>query len=460
MHSYRIGDQNATHEIHNERNEVDLKKRSSFMCWSTIALLYIAVLATSCASVKGRESHMTPAQVPISTTAPHSPTVTIVMPTVTKPEQSRIDTEITPKPTTTEELPPTPNPKMLEFYSSHVLAYATPQRIVIINLQGEVVNEIELDKYNISPFRLDWNEIRCQLIAWVTTGEEIKLIGMDLNDNVMDVIHTIEREKNETAPELSPGANYVSVVIWSGEMFRDSAEYQDIAVYPVNEPNPILLSKHGGVWKYGGEWSPAGERIAYTDYDDNGILQLYVSSNENLSHQTQLTHFEDTDLKPGPVSWSPDNDKIALVTYHEDGDLDFWILDLNGHKPVQIALPDSIYGIYDRIYWSSGVDTVVIEAESLDERAGLYWINIDQAKISHVLDEYKAVSKNSLIDSINLLFPISTDASVVGFVDGGVNLYKYNTQNGIIEHYFDIPADAFLQDIIPMSLDDQSECHY
>jgi Tol biopolymer transport system component len=112
--------------------------------------------------------------------------------------------------------------------------------------------------------------------------------------------------------------------------------YDDVGnihtVNPDGTGHAQLTSTTGSHW--GPEWSPDGQRIAFTSDRDGLGYQIYVM-NADGSGQTRLTDPPGASASP---AWSPDGQN--LVFGKSDGDL--WIMDADGSDQTRVAsLPSS-----------------------------------------------------------------------------------------------------------------------
>ncbi len=97
------------------------------------------------------------------------------------------------------------------------------------------------------------------------------------------------------------------------------SNYEIQNIYTISKDfnkGPYPLTKNGGGWL--ASWAPTGERIAFSDYDENEIVQIFVSSVQG-NDKTQVTDFNQqipfetygTDILQ--IDWSPDGKNIAIT---------------------------------------------------------------------------------------------------------------------------------------------------
>jgi dipeptidyl aminopeptidase/acylaminoacyl peptidase len=88
-------------------------------------------------------------------------------------------------------------------------------------------------------------------------------------------------------------------------------EYENLETMSVDgTKGPFTISQNGGAWR--AAWSPDSARIAYSDYDDKGIYQLFIIDRDGTNRK-RISSFSDPIGEIFKIIWSPNGDKIALV---------------------------------------------------------------------------------------------------------------------------------------------------
>jgi Tol biopolymer transport system component len=166
----------------------------------------------------------------------------------------------------------------------------------------------------------------------------------------------------------------------------------------VNVDNPTtfitLTTRYGGL-DYA--WSPDGRRVAYSDYDANGIRQLYVSD-LGQSEPIQLTRLIErgTEDEPpgnyiGKIAWSPDGNSIALHQRFIDAqgviNGSVWIVSAAGDRQVETAfanLPSVPW-----LAWSEDNSTIAFysqqDGSTVVGNDVIYWVNAKNGKVQQML---------------------------------------------------------------------------
>ena len=81
---------------------------------------------------------------------------------------------------------------------------------------------------------------------------------------------------------------------------------------------PYKISDYGGAWS--GAWSPSGNLLAYSDFDQSHVHQVYIST-VNGDKKWQVTKFTEKNNFDDPLSgisdfrWSPDEMRLAVNFY-------------------------------------------------------------------------------------------------------------------------------------------------
>lgn len=278
----------------------------------------------------------------------------------------------------------------------------------------------------------------CDLIALVYTDMGHKLIQIDSEGNIQKEIFQLEFEdvngNHRYLPTISPSEDYVTYVVFSGELYYDTAQYQDIEVVSLDQPDkPIRITSHGGAWNHGGAWSPDGALIAYSDYDDQGILQVYITA-INTWNQVQITEFTNSEIKPGPISWSPRGDRLVVMLEDKNYNREVWIVSVPQSNAQKLDLPEGVVTIADLIYWSNVGSIMLLSVGDYAESGleGLYWFDIEHNQLIHVITITRAEEVNSHIGLFYAPIPVTTNLSKVIFNGNPYEWFLYDATSGVL----------------------------
>ena len=205
-----------------------------------------------------------------------------------------------------------------EYYESIIITDQNNDLFFLFQPGGTVHKIFTFDPRTYDPWMAESITADCSFVEMVRITHDPDwqhaLVQIDRNGMVVAELFSIQMHMSDMVrfkPVLSPTGQYVSYSVYSGELYYDSAQYQDVEIVTLEHPdNPIRLTAHGGAWSGGGAWSPDGSLIAYTDYDEQGVLQVFTTRLEDLTQQL-LTDFRTPGFLAGGLSWSPDGDRIA-----------------------------------------------------------------------------------------------------------------------------------------------------
>lgn len=268
----------------------------------------------------------------------------------------------------------------------------------------------------------------------VTTGQDIRLFDLDLANGTEQEVFIGGEDANgnwRTYPLLSPDRKWVAYIVWSGELKPSGdTEFQDVEVIAVNErTRPFRLTKRGGA---GGRiWSPDSQYLAYSDYDEAGNSQLYLSRPDG-SDRHQLTHFTTSEFIVDGIDWSPDGQRLSFDVVDLDDNLqETWVIHSDGSDLRMLTLDDGKPVPGSGLLWSTDSRTLVVHAWGYESADGLYWFSLDTGKVDHVFHDVKAPSKH-------IAFPfLISDVQTIGFLGGDYDFYSYNLADDTYKLWLD-----------------------
>ena len=113
-------------------------------------------------------------------------------------------------------------------------------------------------------------------------------------------------------------------------------------------------------------WSPDGTRLAISQHDGRGTLQLIDADGGNR-------HSIIDDLTSGyPVAWSPDGSRIAFAGYHYPGggEPGLYIVDADGTSLTLLVPGTGAWGI-GRLSWSPDGSTIAFVAGTVEDQSNV-----------------------------------------------------------------------------------------
>jgi Tol biopolymer transport system component len=379
---------------------------------------------------------------PTSTSTPAARTVSPDFMETLEPIQATVDIISTPT-NDSNAITPSPMPmidawdNISEFYPLIAITYQFPSRFLLFSPDGSFLKEIDLETQAYYPLEIQQIRDDCKIIALVNSDDGHKLILVNPNSKSSQEIFQLPNDQPDIAkysPILSPIGKYVTYVVLSGELYYDSGQYQDVEIVEMSgKGHPIRLTTRGGAGA-GGVWSPDGNSLAYTDFDEQGNLQVYITDIANLTKR-QLTQFQNIGSLPKSLAWSPKGDQLVAIIQNQQGNADAWMISTLQKPPYKLALPDHVAAIYPPFWREDGKQLLVnIGDDSESGLTGFYWLDVEKNQLMHVFTEKNASSINPKADSFAHTFPLTTDFSIVGYYNSRYEWYSYNAKNNQIEH--------------------------
>jgi hypothetical protein len=419
-----------------------------------VFLIFVMIAISACSPIPAKKPDSSPSSViPIMTTAISSQNITPpgtetpFVALLATPSSSATKDTI---PTVRSTLSPTTSPSIepTTVWGDPAGLYATitisaDQSIVVYRLHdqsfttfsiqpGKVVSVLEVQRI------ID----ACHLLTSVKIQQDGLRFSLEIYNQygalIQDVFHLDNKDPDtfvKFLPVWSLSKRYISYVVYSGQQFYDFAQYQDVEVVQANQQEKaIRLTERGGAWKEGGAWSPKGDQIAYTDYDEQGILQVYLS---DLTKNTRrgLTHFTNTNHKPGPIYWSPTGGEIAVFMGEtQDSFNEAWVIAVPAGTVSAIPKPVGVTGFGGTLWWSETGDKILLTGGGGDpDSAGLYWLDSKTFHVLHSLTDGRVKSLNENTNSISQPFSLAADLSVIGFYNWRREFFTYRVFDQKVE---------------------------
>lgn len=255
------------------------------------------------------------------------PTRPIPHPVMTEPERTRASPLVTP----TQKYDILNTPELTPTHAGDI-AIPPDTMIAMENLGGDIYLVNASDGAVSSLFKepfwskfVKWQDEGCSMIVSARGGD---LLLVDLSGSIVrEVVKHQELESQGLDPYgyfdvfLSSDNNWFWFWQASGRIYDEMGpgsriEFQDIQVVSRNlKQGPFQITNNSGGWV--AEWSPDATMIAFSDYDENHVLQTYVSKREG-ENKTQLTsffqpsNFESPGADIHQIHWSPDGKSLAI----------------------------------------------------------------------------------------------------------------------------------------------------
>jgi hypothetical protein len=256
-----------------------------------------------------------------------------------------------------------------------------PDQTIFIDSNGEILWMIE-DQYN---GRLTFDTSGCYLLSGWYKDRYAEISKHSLKGEVLEIKSETYDEKLK-APDgtfnylPSPSGDHLAYMVSSGEGGRGpaDAEFLDVGIIDFEgrlKSTPTLLTSNGGGPYYGPAWSSTGSYLAYSDFDEKSIAQIFVYGVKE-ERQFQLSNFgeEMYNWRISSLSWSQDDEKVAFSAY---GDRDgqsitpqYGIIGvLSNSQRVPGWVSQQTKGVYLDLYWKADESLLMAMRYSSGEEA-------------------------------------------------------------------------------------------
>jgi hypothetical protein len=295
----------------------------------TISLLTLLWLLSACSQPQQvgvaptSTPQITALQITISPLATTETSATL-QPTATKTLIPATITAPTLMPSPTSTPPPT--------YTSPPLPTATVTPVVT-SLEGPLLafyfqpSDQTGDEFSLLLFDVGtktFRHIRNDLVnhqfepQWFGNGCHLFIRGrlLDLHGNIVwQMPGLVERGWQEAGfggTRLSPNREWLAYPFESGFPTYSSSEFVDIETIKLDTLDPpIRLTQHGVAYAPPA-WSPDSQWLAFSDLDENGVLQIYRATSDGRTIQP-LTNHSEVVGRVEALAWSPDGRYLAYI---------------------------------------------------------------------------------------------------------------------------------------------------
>lgn len=403
-----------------------------------------AMLATSTPPPTTSPSPLATTPISEATATTHLSTATISPPTTMV---TLLPPPLSPTPAAVNVMLSTPEGQQKTGPIVVAVLISDEQAIYLLNQAANLLLTVKIQ--NGRPTRIAWSANSCQLLITIesfstNTGQ---IVSLDLSSGTVEQYFSYELPRSDTLlllpmfPALSPDRQWVAYSVWSGELYYTGAEYQDVEIVASDRTlGPFRITERGGAWWKGGAWSANGGRYAYADYDELGNSQLYLANPEG-TEWVQVTAFNNSIERVGPVKWSPDSNQLAFSSWTADwSDGSLWVVEVDGMNLTKLG-PDEMPPVQaEQFWWSKGSSVVVAQAADGGPHDGIYWLDVRTGEVQHVI-----YSSDVPLSQIVGAFPTSSDL-VVRFVAGDQDLYEYDAARDTLVKWWDrepLPSEGY-----------------
>lgn len=278
----------------------------------------------------------------------------------------------------------------------------------------------KLSAYELNPIRIENISDACKIIALVKSDIGEKVVNLNIDGTVGTTIFDLNEQNGDDVnllPSLSPSGEYVAYVVLSGDLYFDSAQYQDINVVLLKSDNDkIRLSTKGGAANIGGQWSPTADEIVYSGKDDSGNLQVFITTFPEISTR-QITQWKDNTISQIRGYWSTSGKELLLVTSHNALESEVFLYSTINRSIEKVMNLPKMRNI-DKVFWSSDDRTILFSYENPDKGLlrTLLWFDKTSLTIYKQISERDIPNQNDSVTNISFPFPLSDDLHIIGFM--------------------------------------------
>lgn len=324
---------------------------------------------------------------------------------------------------------------------------AGPLALLVIETTQQLENYVSiLDLGTGSLHPLDIQEERLTALQWFGDGCEVYLNGDVYNlsgDIIWQVPSSVKAKTgNLNTAQLSPGKGWLAYPVFSGSQTLDSSEFVDVDAVSMMPPFPSYrLTQHGGAEYESIVWSHDDKWMYYSDYDGNGVLQIFRATPDGRSRE-QLTNHKSGFGRVNSMALSPDGTQLAYgivnllatsspYSYVETDEGWVGIVDLDTLSVTEVNLPKFGSAFSEGgLWWNQGSDELLVFGTSLpvsptDPFRGkqIHWIRIDEDGVPFRSIYETAIPGNS----IAWMMPISDLDTLFLRTQRGLFLFQEDT---------------------------------
>jgi hypothetical protein len=287
-----------------------------------------------------------------------------------------------------------------------------------------------------------WSHDGCSLFLTIfTSPTEWRIVRSDLQGHLIATVFDSEnyqREGHITALRVSPDERYFSFQANQGDYlggYDPIYEFMDLEIVELEDGSlPVRVSTNGGVWN--SEWSPDGAHIAYTDYDESGIMQLFIADVQGQQRR-QITNNADPSKEFATIGWSNDSARIAysLQTIELTGnvkDVEIVLHSYPNNNP-QVVVRDQFLNV-PSIWWTPEGNVAAYGIVPPDTaHDAIMWIEARSGEILDVLYGGNAPHGHMLMPR-----PVDT-ADTIGFfteTHESQDIFVYDRLSDEFQHVF------------------------
>jgi len=357
--------------------------------------------------------------------------------------------ELAPTATPTTQIMPTatgtavPVPTVSPFLQGPLIAFdaidatSGQDAILIFDTETSVSREITSQQLGGTIVGFDWSANGCNLFVALQSEGNVQYVQTSLDGKILDsVTQPISRSAEEESRfgwTMSSTQEWIAVLTGFGEDEEGfDFEFKDTWTIRIGEEPETLIALTQNSYTSAPTWSPNGERLAFSNRDATGILQLYHTAPDG-SDLVQLTHFSEPIARIEGIRWSPNNQWLTFATFNivspmAPGESALWSVAVNGQTLQQVDTGN--YIIRQAPWWSANSESYSAYAElwSTESSSGfqggkVIWVNPQTGEIFHEFTPTGIQFEH--------IFPVAGN-SKVGFLGATFTVYDEETETTMI----------------------------
>ena len=320
--------------------------------------------------------------------------------------------------------------------------------LFLFDLGTKTFREIRKDFLEYA-YSLEWLDRGCHLY--------VRGLVIDLHGNVVEQLadYTNENEHFKVF-HLSPDRNWGANNVFLGTYEYESIEHRTLQILSHSDPGlSVSLAPNEGAYAF--SWSPDGKWLAFTDYDEDHLLQVYRATPDGQKIQQLTFHSEDPGIIE-MIAWSPDGQRIAyaastLLPHQFEQGNEGWIglISLDNLQTTRV-MPNQ-FAYTEELWWSQESDQIAFVGESvLPQDDPLYGSQIHWADGNSGVISKSLYSAQSPIGHFSLASPVSNLGTFFLAAKDGYYLFDATTDEynkvldtietgGLIRDYAPAPFD-------------------
>lgn len=291
--------------------------------------------------------------------------------------------------------------------------------LLLFDVETASFREVRAETFNTA-FSVRWFENGCLL--------DIRRSLVDLQGNVVWEFPALNWDNLHPEGTLvgnswvSPDRHWLAYLILSGDETYFASEISDVAVVPLSEPEgvPTFLSSHGGVQAVA--WTSDSQELAYADYDDNGIMQIYVVTLNSGVTQQLTTHTDPIEMIEYLV-WSPDNQFLAYSVVDDFVNNSGWVGVVSAKTKQWRRISPGDFGLprLNEIFWSQDGNTLLIVGRGLNDSSSstqAHWVNGETGTV-----QFSFYATEAPHGEMQDMFPVTNDLNTMIFISRNQEFY-------------------------------------